>query len=268
MSVIAELIRAGVDADLVGRVAEAIAEARAMGTMQQHSERTRRQERNARYYEKRSSEIKKFKTDSDAFKTDSDATTPRAVIPPAHTHASAPVCSNGSSLRSEPISLEEKPNPSGLSKAERRTASRKHSLAEDAQPTEPDKRLADEAGLSPVEFRDEWRAFRDYHCSRGNLMKNWHLAWSTWLRNSKRFKPRAGPSGAQKYRNGHMELAINQMKDDFDAIDGNSNGKPVFDVEVFLGKKPREARPGPYGSPLDAGHDAEAGGELDFSGCD
>jgi hypothetical protein len=94
---------------------------------------------------------------------------------------------------------QEKPNPSGLSKAERKPQTRKISLAEDAQPSDADKGLADQAGLSQSEFREEWRAFRDFHCSRGNLMKNWHLAWSTWLRNSKKFNSRAGPAKQKKY---------------------------------------------------------------------
>ena len=111
--------------------------------------------------------------------------------------ASAPVCSNGSSLRSEPVSL--KPNPSGLSKAERKPAARKSALAEDAQPTEQDKFMAAENGLSNEEFREEWRDFRDYHCSRGNLMKNWHLAWATWVRKGRKFKSRAGPMKHDKH---------------------------------------------------------------------
>jgi len=106
--------------------------------------------------------------------------------------------SNGSSLRSEPVSLELKPNPSDLSKAGRKPPSRKSALAEDAQPSDAARLLAQEAGLSSHEFRDEWRAFRDHHCSRGNLMKNWDLAWSTWLRKSKQFKARAGPSRSPK----------------------------------------------------------------------
>ncbi len=73
---------------------------------------------------------------------------------------------------------------------------RKTSLREDAQPTEGDRRIAEDAGMSQTEFREEWRAFRDHHCSRGNTMKNWHLAWSTWVRNNRRFKARAGPSAA------------------------------------------------------------------------
>lgn len=71
--------------------------------------------------------------------------------------------------------------------------SRKTQLAEDAQPSDDDRSTADEHGLSASEFREEWRAFREHHCSHGNLMKNWHLAWCTWLRRRKKFQPRAGP---------------------------------------------------------------------------
>jgi hypothetical protein len=86
-----------------------------------------------------------------------------------------------------------------LSKAERKPAARKSALAEDAQPTEQDKFMAAENGLSNEEFREEWRDFRDYHCSRGNLMKNWHLAWATWVRKGRKFKSRAGPMKHDKH---------------------------------------------------------------------
>jgi hypothetical protein len=195
--------------------------------------------------------------------------TPKSVTEPEpykENRERARVCSNGSSFQSEPIDI--KPTPLVLSKAKLKPAVRKSSLREDAQPSDADKRLASEAGVSGSEFRDEWRAFRDHHCSRGNLMKNWHLAWSTWLRNSRRFKARASPVNGQKYRNGHMELAVNEMREDYAKCNGNHDGKPVFDVEVFLGKKPREARPGDDGASLDARNDAEAPGELDFCGVD
>lgn len=142
--------------------------------------------------------------------------------------------SNGSSFQSEPVRLEEKPNPLGLSKAERKPLARKSSLAEDAQPTDADKCLADEARLTPSEFRDEWRAFRDFHCSRGTLMKNWHLAWATWLRNGKRFKSRAGPQRAEK-RDAMNQAAVEIMQELNDEIERetrscNNEGATIIDI--------------------------------------
>lgn len=67
MTVLAKLIAAGVDPELVAEVAEAIAQARVSGTSTA-SERTKRQERNARYYDKH---LKKTK--SDDIKTPLDA---------------------------------------------------------------------------------------------------------------------------------------------------------------------------------------------------
>jgi hypothetical protein len=61
---------------------------------------------------------------------------PRAVIPPAHIHASAPVCSNGSSLRSEP-SREDTPLPSvgpQVEKTEKKSTGR--TLPKDWVPSE------------------------------------------------------------------------------------------------------------------------------------
>lgn len=58
MSVIADLVRAGVDPELVARVAEEIAEARAQGARDAAPSLTLRQQRNARYYVAHRDELK------------------------------------------------------------------------------------------------------------------------------------------------------------------------------------------------------------------
>ncbi len=73
--------------------------------------RTPRQQRNARYYESNVAEKRLNASEINTTKTDQDdVKTPKTVedAPSKDNHASAPVCSNGSSLRSEPVSL--KPN--------------------------------------------------------------------------------------------------------------------------------------------------------------
>ena len=79
MTVIADLIRAGVAPELVQLVAEALAEERARGAREAQPASNARQERNARYYAKKAGErrleaseqdgIKTIKTLSDAVKT-------------------------------------------------------------------------------------------------------------------------------------------------------------------------------------------------------
>lgn len=82
------------------------------------------------------------------------------------------------------------PSPETTKRAKRRTA-----MVQDTQPTKADVQAAIEDGLSMDDVRSEWRAFRDFHISKGNVMADWPAAWRTWLRNRKRFgKPQAaGP---------------------------------------------------------------------------
>lgn len=60
----------------------------------------------------------------------------------------------------------------------------------DAQPTEKDRESATEAGLSPEQFRAQWRTFRDHHLAKGSLMADWGAAWRQWLGNVDRFGTR------------------------------------------------------------------------------
>jgi len=82
------------------------------------------------------------------------------------------------------------PSPETTKRAKRRTA-----MVQDTQPSKDDVRAAVADGLSMDEIRSEWRAFRDFHIAKGNVMADWPAAWRTWLRNRKRFgKPQAaGP---------------------------------------------------------------------------
>lgn len=128
------------------------------------------------------------------------------------------------------------------------------SLAEDAQPDEVQRRDAAEAGMNDREFRDEWRAFRDHHRSKGNLMADWRSAWRTWLRGRARFAPsRAGPASARSNGGGYGDMLarlrgyISDEQTDFD------DGGAVIDAD------PIRAGPDPLaftfaiGDPVDQG---------------
>jgi len=101
MGVIADMIRSGADPDLVERMANELADVRVQEARRSASEaiepRTARQLRNARYYERKASE-KRLNASEQDVSDDSKTVNPSAYI----AHADAPVCSNGSSLRSEP----------------------------------------------------------------------------------------------------------------------------------------------------------------------
>jgi len=50
-------------------------------------------------------------------------------------------------------------------------------ILEDAQPDAKDCKAAEDVGLSADLFRVEWRKFRDHHCAKGSLMRDWNAAW-------------------------------------------------------------------------------------------
>jgi len=60
-------------------------------------------------------------------------------------------------------------------------ASRACQLPDDWTPTEQHKELA---AAERKDLVREAANFRDYHSARGNTMKNWNMAFNTWLRNS------------------------------------------------------------------------------------
>lgn len=114
-------------------------------------------------------------------------------------------------------------------------SARRSSLAEDAQPTAADGKEALRAGLSTADFRSEWRAFRDHHRSKGNLMADWSAAWRTWLRNSKRFTPasRASPTNRRPTVAERYAALISDPLDPND--DQSSHDGPTIDGTLASG---------------------------------
>lgn len=205
---IADMIRAGVDPDLVERVALEMVETARHGL----PARTSRQDRNARYYERCKQRLKASEsTESVLNKTEQDAKVSSSP-PPKITNQT-------------PSTPSSKPKPSA----------RRSSLAEDAQPTAADGKEALRAGLSTADFRSEWRAFRDHHRSKGNLMADWSAAWRTWLRNSKRFTPasRASPTNRRPTVAERYAALISDPLDPND--DQSSHDGPTIDGTLASG---------------------------------
>lgn len=144
--------------------------------------------------------------------------------------------------------------PSTPSSNTKSGAKRRTSLAEDAQPTKANGAAAMEAGLSPDEFRAEWRAFRDLHRSKGNLMADWSAAWRTWLRNRKRFAPtpRAPPANRRPTIHDRLARFSDDQDQDQNHVEPPHDG-PTIDDDASSG-------------PEDAGGRYEARGAVEPSG--
>jgi len=87
----------------------------------------------------------------------------------------------------EPITNNQEPLSCFLTETDKEVAgapvrvSRAHQLPDDWAPTDQHKELA---AAERKDLNREAANFRDYHSARGNTMKNWNMAFNTWLRNS------------------------------------------------------------------------------------
>lgn len=101
--------------------------------------------------------------------------------------------------REEKIQQEDKPLVESAPKKARKKP--KTSISEDTQPNERQARDAAEHGLSPEEFRFQWRRFRDHHLKAGSLFSDWNAAWRNWLDHpirAREAQPAARPSPLAK----------------------------------------------------------------------
>jgi len=74
--------------------------------------------------------------------------------------------------------------PSAPRAGKQRKPKRATQLPEDFEPSENNRQVAAEQGVS---IHDQLPQFRDYHRAKGSTMKDWHAALNTWLRNAKKF---------------------------------------------------------------------------------
>jgi hypothetical protein len=200
VSVIADLARAGVDPDLIDRVATAIADARVQGMAEAMPMRTPGAIRQERYRRNKAS----LCDVSDAIVTVCDADFPRAVIPPAHTHASALDFSNGSSFQSEPVIELETPICPQDSAKPKREAKRGTRLPEDWVPCEKSILACLVFGYSRAYLLGEGLdGFRDYWLAlsgASSLKSNWERTFCNRMRerldrDKLVAKCRGGPTG-------------------------------------------------------------------------
>lgn len=68
----------------------------------------------------------------------------------------------------------------------KRGATSKRQLPDDFAPNDTNRRIAAERGL---DLRAVFEQFADHHRAKGSTMKDWHLAFNTWLRNERPRRP-------------------------------------------------------------------------------
>lgn len=79
---------------------------------------------------------------------------------------------------------------------------RAHQLPDDFVPNDTNRRIAAERGL---DLRAVYEQFADHHRAKGTTMKDWHLAFNTWLR---RERPTARPAANGPSANIQAHLAL------------------------------------------------------------
>lgn len=74
------------------------------------------------------------------------------------------------------------------------TRKRAHHLRDDFQPNDTNRRIATERGLDVAALLPQ---FMDHHRAKGSTMKDWHLAFNTWIRNERPSAPTRPPRNLQ-----------------------------------------------------------------------
>lgn len=194
MSVIADLIRAGVDPDLIQRVhdeaMDAVMRASELGLerldvgLDTRSPAAIRQERYRR--NKASQNVTNH----------NENVTRYAPPPPDKKNPPHPL---------KELTLTPLPPTSLRSVGPKpKTTKNRSQISEDEQPVEADLDFARKAGMESRRIGEEWAQFRDHHCKLGSLMADWRAAWRTWVRNCGKYTPRlafsSGPDPPAKPR--------------------------------------------------------------------
>lgn len=182
MRVIADLIAAGVDKDLVARVADEIANARAEGAASASMAgvgRTARQDRNARYYDSHKDDLRNKR------------------LKASETSELRRVKTGGGSPSEVPPKNNIKPPPTSHSPV---VTSRGARLPSDWQPNDDHRRFAGDRGLTFAEVVEAGDEFRDFWAgvpgSRGTKL-DWDGTFRNRLREIAARKSRAGPNKAR-----------------------------------------------------------------------
>jgi len=220
MSVIADLIRAGVDPDLVAQVAQEMVDA-ARGSV---APKTARQERNARYYAKKTSE-KRLKA-SETSEQDGGAQSPQ-VSPPRDINSTPSSSPSPSSLRSDVSAVApKKPKPADLDVLEILETCLSAETARDLVAHRKAKKSPMTAGAAKA-LAKSFAAFGDPEAAAAAMMANgWQGFNPEWMHNQARAGPAIPPQNDRR-----VYLGVDQQKqlldDYYDRIEGK-NREPAF----------------------------------------
>jgi hypothetical protein len=197
--------------------------------------RTPRQQRNSRYYESKVAENRLNTSESKTPKTDQDdVKTPKTVENPPYkdNHASAPVCSNGSSLRSEPVieNKQEKLKPTVLSKISEVTEILAECLSAETAADLIAHRKAKKSPLGPRGARGlvkDFIAFGDPEaCASAMMTQGWTGFKPGWMAS----QPRGSP---EKPKNPWLKRMVEGELEHRAKINGNGHELGLHDLEIL-----------------------------------
>jgi hypothetical protein len=187
-TLIADMVREGVSAEICGRVAAMLAKREPVIVKDEQAERRRAADRVRKSIPRNSAES-------------AEQPSPLKMSPHTPLKNTPPIPTT--SLRSVVGAP-----------AKRKRAEARSQIAPDAMPTPADVEAAKRAGFDKATMQREWPRFRDHHRAKGSLMADWGAAWRTWVGNANRFQqPRAGPQPGQ-YRNGLGAIAAELFAND------------------------------------------------------
>lgn len=178
---------------------------------------TKRQARNARYYEEHKEKLRLKASEKRLERLSASETSEPNGSPlaPKETSPEPP-----KEITPSPSLQTEKPKQASAKRACRFPAD----FVLDEKISSEAKRL----GLKPHEIEPEFEKFRDHHVSKGNVMADWLAAWRTWCRNAVQFAARQarGPPGL--FSNGSSQETTADIRAKFAAKHGlDSNGNPI-----------------------------------------
>jgi len=210
-SIIADLVSAGVSAELVGRVAAALSEKEPVFIKVADETAERRREKDR----ERKAEIRRnLRKSSESVDCQSE---------PYIARADAPVCSND--ISNEISKLDTPQSPSGITPTEK--SKRAHRLPEDWVLPDDWREAALRKGLSDSEItRQAERILNWSRSSKNGAKLDWRRTWLNWIDDAPRANSRAGPAPERDYGKGALAELIRNVDERLrNEPDGRAEGE-------------------------------------------
>lgn len=178
---------------------------------------TKRQSRNARYYEqnKDALRLKASEKRLNGLKASEASELKGASLAPEETSPEPP-----KEITPKPITKTEIP----LRPSAKRACRFPPEMTLDEKIQSEAKRL----GLNETEIQQEYEKFRDHHVSKGSVMVDWLAAWRTWCRNAVQYAARQARPPPSAFNGAPREETKAEIVARFAAKNGLSpDGKPT-----------------------------------------